>query len=100
MSVTIVVCVVDRSIERKLNSKYTRVKIKTDTESYANNQLFFIDDLKLFAEDVQKVEVDTEEVTKFIKKGLEINKEMSATNVQCDEFTATLLEGLCVYKHL
>ncbi|TBU08189.1 hypothetical protein CWI39_0214p0010 [Hamiltosporidium magnivora] len=56
----------------------------------ANNQLLFIDDLKLFAEDVQKVEGMTNWK----------NKNNSAPNVQCGGDTATPLEEIGVYKHL
>ncbi|TBU13384.1 hypothetical protein CWI38_0449p0020 [Hamiltosporidium tvaerminnensis] len=43
----------------------------------------------------------TEEVKKFMNNiGLEINKEKSATNDPCCEDTATLLEGIGVYKYL
>ncbi|TBU11666.1 hypothetical protein CWI38_1092p0010, partial [Hamiltosporidium tvaerminnensis] len=73
----------------------------TDAESHATNHLLFIDDLKLLAEDGQTLEEMTEEVKKFMNNiGLEINKEKSATNDPCCEDTATLLEGIGVYKYL
>ncbi|TBU10889.1 reverse transcriptase, partial [Hamiltosporidium tvaerminnensis] len=88
-------------LSRKLNEKYTKVTIKTDAESHATNHLLFIDDLKLLAEDGQTLEEMTEEVKKFMNNiGLEINKEKSATNDPCCEDTATLLEGIGVYKYL
>ncbi|TBU20728.1 reverse transcriptase [Hamiltosporidium tvaerminnensis] len=89
------------SLSRKLNEKYSKGTIKTDAESHATNHLLFIDDLKLLAEDGQTLEEMTEEVKKFMNNiGLEINKEKSATNDPCCEDTATLLEGIGVYKYL
>ncbi|TBU01684.1 hypothetical protein CWI37_0653p0040, partial [Hamiltosporidium tvaerminnensis] len=43
----------------------------------------------------------TGEAKEFLEViGLEINKEKSATNDTCCEDTATLLEGVSVYKYL
>ncbi|TBU10378.1 reverse transcriptase [Hamiltosporidium tvaerminnensis] len=88
-------------LSRKLNEKYTKVTIKTDTESQATNHLLFIDDLKLLAEDGQTLQEMTEEVIKFMNNiGFEINKEKLATTDPCCEDTATLFEGIGVYKYL
>ncbi|TBT96580.1 reverse transcriptase [Hamiltosporidium magnivora] len=88
-------------LSRKLNEKYSKGTIKTDAESHATNHLLFIDDLKLLAEVGQKLQEMTEEVKKFINNiGLEINKKKSDTNDPCCEDTASLLEGIGVYKYL
>ncbi|TBU05762.1 hypothetical protein CWI36_0582p0030, partial [Hamiltosporidium magnivora] len=80
-------------LSRKLNEKYTKVTVQTDAESHSTNHLLFIDDLKLLAKDSSTLSI----LEVF---GLEINKEKSATNDNCCEDTATLLEGVSVYKYL
>ncbi|TBU00318.1 CCR4-NOT transcription complex deadenylase, partial [Hamiltosporidium magnivora] len=61
----------------------------------------FIDYLKLLAEDGQTLEEMTEEVKVVVNNiGLAINKGKSASNDPCCEDTATLLEGIGVYKYL
>ncbi|TBU10851.1 reverse transcriptase [Hamiltosporidium tvaerminnensis] len=77
-------------LSRKLSEKYTKVTVQTDAESHSTNHLLFIDDLKLLAKDSSTLKVI----------GLEINKDKSATNDTCCEDTATLLEGVSVYKYL
>ncbi|TBU10083.1 hypothetical protein CWI38_2036p0010, partial [Hamiltosporidium tvaerminnensis] len=79
----------------------TKVTVQTDTESHSTNHLLFIDDLKLFAKDISSLSAITGEAKEFLEViGLEINKEKSATNDTCCEDTATLLEGVSVYKYL
>ncbi|TBU12792.1 reverse transcriptase, partial [Hamiltosporidium tvaerminnensis] len=88
-------------LSRKLNEKYTKVTVQTDAESIFTNHLLFIDDLKLLAKDSSTLSTMTDEAKEFSKViGLEINKEKSATNDKCCEDTATLLEGVSVYKYL
>ncbi|TBU09088.1 reverse transcriptase, partial [Hamiltosporidium tvaerminnensis] len=68
-------------ISRKLNEKYTKVT--------------------LLAKDSSTLSAMTGEEKEFLEViGLEINKEKSATNDTCCEDTATLLEGVSVYKYL
>ncbi|TBT98011.1 hypothetical protein CWI36_2587p0010 [Hamiltosporidium magnivora] len=58
-------------------------------------------DIKLLAEDGQTLEEMTEVVKKFMNNiGLEINKENSATNDPCREYTANILKRIGVYKYL
>ncbi|TBU10066.1 reverse transcriptase, partial [Hamiltosporidium tvaerminnensis] len=88
-------------LSRKLNEKYTKVTVQTDAESHSTNHLLFIDDLKLLAKDSSTLSAMTGEAKEFLEViGLEINKEKSATNDTCCEDTATLLEGVSVYKYL
>ncbi|TBU11070.1 reverse transcriptase, partial [Hamiltosporidium tvaerminnensis] len=88
-------------LSRKLNEEYAKVTIQTEDASHSTNHLLFIDDLKLLAKDGTTLEKMTEEVKMFVKNiGLEINREKSATNDSCCENTATLLEGIGVYKYL
>ncbi|TBU10428.1 hypothetical protein CWI38_1768p0020, partial [Hamiltosporidium tvaerminnensis] len=88
-------------LSRKLNEEYAKVTIQTEDASYSTNHLLFIDDLKLLDKDGTTLEKMTEEVKMFMKNiGLEINREKSATNDSCCENTATLLEGIGVYKYL
>ncbi|TBU20063.1 reverse transcriptase, partial [Hamiltosporidium tvaerminnensis] len=88
-------------LSRKLNEKYTKVTVQTDAESHSTNPLLFIDDLKLLAKDSSTLSAMTGEAKEFLEViGLEINKEKSATNDTCCEDTATLLEGVSVYKYL
>ncbi|TBU20583.1 hypothetical protein CWI38_0032p0070 [Hamiltosporidium tvaerminnensis] len=88
-------------LSRKLNEKCTKVTIQADAESHATNHLLFIHDLKLLAEDWSTLEEMTKKVKNFMNNiGLEINKEKSTTNDPCCEDTATLLEGIDVYKYL
>ncbi|TBU20298.1 reverse transcriptase [Hamiltosporidium tvaerminnensis] len=88
-------------LSRKLNEEYAKVTIQTEDASHSTNHLLFIDDLKLLAKDGTTLEKMTEEVKMFMKNiGLEINREKSATNDSCCENTATLLEGIGVYKYL
>ncbi|TBU13435.1 reverse transcriptase [Hamiltosporidium tvaerminnensis] len=88
-------------LSRKLNEKYTKVTVQTDAESHSTNHLLFIDDLKLLAKDSSILSAMTDEAKEFLEViGLEINKEKSATNDTCCEDTATLLEGVSVYKYL
>ncbi|TBU11225.1 putative reverse transcriptase [Hamiltosporidium tvaerminnensis] len=88
-------------LSRKLNEKYTKVTVQTDAGSHSTNHLLFIDDLKLLAKDRSTLSAMIDEAKKFLKViGLEINKEKSATNDTCCEDTATLLEGVSVYKYL
>ncbi|TBU11464.1 reverse transcriptase [Hamiltosporidium tvaerminnensis] len=76
-------------LNRKLNEKYTKVTVQTDAESYSTNHLF------------STLSAITDEAKDFLEvNGLEINKEKSATNDKCCEDTATLLEGVSVYKYL
>ncbi|TBU20463.1 reverse transcriptase [Hamiltosporidium tvaerminnensis] len=87
-------------LSRKLNEKYTKVKVQTDAESHSTNQLCFIDDLKLLAKDSSTLSAITDEAKEFLEViGLEINKEKSATNDTCCEDTATFLEDVSVYKY-
>ncbi|TBU00191.1 hypothetical protein CWI36_1717p0010 [Hamiltosporidium magnivora] len=65
-------------LSRTLNEKYTKVTVQTDAESHSTNHLLFIDDLKLLAKDSSTL----------------------TTNDTCCEDTATLLEGVIVYKYL
>ncbi|TBU10333.1 reverse transcriptase, partial [Hamiltosporidium tvaerminnensis] len=88
-------------LSRKLNEKYTKVTVQTDAESHSTNHLLFIDDLKLLAKDSSTLSAMTGEAKEFLEViGLEINKEKSATNDTCCEDTATLIEGVSVYKYL
>ncbi|TBU12814.1 reverse transcriptase [Hamiltosporidium tvaerminnensis] len=88
-------------LSRKLNEKYTKVTVQTDAESYSTIHLLFINDLKLLAKDSSTLSAMTDEAKEFLDViGLEINKEKSATNDTCCEDTATLLEGVSVYKYL
>ncbi|TBU10118.1 reverse transcriptase, partial [Hamiltosporidium tvaerminnensis] len=88
-------------LSRKLNEKVTKVTVQTDAESYSTNHLLFIDDLKHLAKDSSTLSAMTGEAKEFLEViGLEINKEKSATNDTCCEDTATLLEGVSVYKYL
>ncbi|TBU06534.1 putative reverse transcriptase [Hamiltosporidium magnivora] len=88
------------SLSRKLNEKYIKVTVQTDAESHSTNHLLFIDDLKLLAKDSSTLSAMTGEAKEFLEViGLEINKEKSATNDTCCEDTATLLEGVSVYKY-
>ncbi|TBU13199.1 reverse transcriptase [Hamiltosporidium tvaerminnensis] len=88
-------------LSRKLNEKYTKVTVQTDAESHSTNHLLFINDLKLLAKDSSTLSAMTDEAKEFLEMiGLEINKEKSATNNTCCEDTATLLEGVSVYKYL
>ncbi|TBU08033.1 reverse transcriptase [Hamiltosporidium tvaerminnensis] len=80
-------------LSRQLNEKYPKVTVQTDAESHSTNHLLFIDDLKLFAKDGSTLRI-------FKKIGLEINKEKSDTDDTCCYDTATLLEGVSVYKYL
>ncbi|TBU13754.1 hypothetical protein CWI38_0345p0030 [Hamiltosporidium tvaerminnensis] len=101
VSVTIVVLLCMDPLSRKLNEKYTKVTIKIDAEFPATNHLSFIDDLKLLSKEQQTLEEMTEEVLNFMNNvELEINKERSGTNDPCCKDTATLLEGIGVYKYL
>ncbi|TBU11757.1 reverse transcriptase, partial [Hamiltosporidium tvaerminnensis] len=88
-------------LSRKLNEEYAKMTIQTEDASQSTNHLLFIDDLKLLAKDGTTLEKMTEEVKMFMKNiGLEINREKSATNDSYYENTATLLEGIGVYKYL
>ncbi|KAK1348397.1 hypothetical protein LUQ84_002401 [Hamiltosporidium tvaerminnensis] len=88
-------------LSRKLNEKYTKVTVQNDAESHSTNHILFIDDLKLFTKDSSTLSAMTDEAKEFLEViGLEINKEKSATNNTCCEDTATLLEGVSVYKYL
>ncbi|TBU01679.1 reverse transcriptase, partial [Hamiltosporidium magnivora] len=88
-------------LSRKLNEKYTKVTVQTDAESHSTNHLLFIDNLKLIAKDSSTLSAMTGEAKEFLEViGLEIYKEKSATNDTCCEDTATLLEGVSVYKYL
>ncbi|TBU10885.1 reverse transcriptase, partial [Hamiltosporidium tvaerminnensis] len=78
-------------LSRKLN-KINKVTVQTDAESHSTNHLLFIDDLKLLAKDSSTLSAITDEAKEFYKK--------SATNDTCCEDTATLLEGVSVYKYL
>ncbi|TBU18736.1 hypothetical protein CWI38_0231p0040, partial [Hamiltosporidium tvaerminnensis] len=80
---------------------FVSVTVQTDAESYSTNHLLFIDDLKLLAKDSSTLSAMTGEAKEYLEViGLEINKEKSATNDKCCEDTATLLEGVSIYKYL
>ncbi|KAK1347930.1 hypothetical protein LUQ84_002626 [Hamiltosporidium tvaerminnensis] len=88
-------------LSRKLNEKYTKVTVRIDATFYSTNHLLFIDDLELLAKDSSTLSAMTGEANEFLEViGLEINKEKSAANDTCCEDTATLLEGVGVYKYL
>ncbi|TBU12226.1 hypothetical protein CWI38_0842p0010, partial [Hamiltosporidium tvaerminnensis] len=88
-------------LSRKLNEKYIKLTVQTDTESHSNNNFSFIDDLRLLAKDSSTLSAMTGEAKEFLEGiGLEINKEKSATNDTCCEDTATLIEAVSVYKYL
>ena len=88
-------------LSKKLNTKYQKVGITTDSGTYLTNHFLFIDDLKLLGEDENELErMVTETKAFFAAVGLEMNKEKSATNSEKCANEATLLEGKDSYKYL
>lgn len=88
-------------LSRKLNAKYQKVSVPTDSGMYITNHLLFIDDLKLLAETESELKSMMEETKEFFGDiGLEMNKDKSATNTESLAGDATLLEGLQSYKYL
>ena len=88
-------------LSRRLNAKYQKVDVKTETGMHTTNHLLFIDDLKLLAEEETVLKAMMEETKKFFETiGLEMNKEKSATNSSACAESAELLEGPKGYKYL
>lgn len=86
-------------LSRKLNSKYLKVGVQTDSQSFVTNHLLFIDDLKLLAENEDNLKAMKEETKNFFSAvGLEMNREKSATNCMGCQEDAVLLEGSQGYK--
>ncbi|KAF9763183.1 Retrovirus-related Pol polyprotein from type-2 retrotransposable element R2DM, partial [Nosema granulosis] len=52
-------------LSRKLNSKYPKVGVQTDNQSFVTNHLLFIDDLKLLAENEDNLKAMKEETKEF-----------------------------------
>ena len=77
-----------------LNFKHPKIAINArDNEEFASSHLLFIDDLKLLAENKETLEKMSEETDKFFNiVGLERNKAKLATNSNCCEDSAILLD--------
>ena len=88
-------------LSRKLNGKYQKVSVNSESGMFTTNHLLFIDDLKLLSESEEELRRIMNEMNEFFDAiGLQMNKNKSATNsISCKE-EVTLLEGRDSYKYL
>ncbi|KAG0435242.1 LINE-1 retrotransposable element ORF2 protein [Dictyocoela muelleri] len=89
-------------ISRILNQNNSpKVEIKYKDSEFAINHLLYMDDLKIFATDDEKLKYLTEEFTNTISKiGMNHNKSKSATNSPSISDIADIISPLNGYKYL
>ncbi|KAI5176564.1 hypothetical protein PAEPH01_2363 [Pancytospora epiphaga] len=74
--------------------RYPKVAVSTEHGMHITNYLSFVDDLKLFTEDDEKLKAMAEVTQRFFTVvGLEISQENAVTNLTACTNTAVLLEG-------